>query len=433
MPTHSPRKTNLQRLKWVLKWSKKILKWFFLPFKYLFCQLKKTFDNRKHRLQHFPRRIQLFTGLVVIGWAVMIILFFLHDQYLFEGNLRATSFSFSYTGQEPHLFLTAIENLRKIDLQGSQPQPLTLVGQFSSTDPSIHSKLKKLSKITIQLPYADSRIILNPIRFKKQQSELAILELRINPKTQIDRLSYQTRPSQISFCPQSIETPQACRTPESIKPSTQSIGSLILRPGEAKIHIILGKFKSPQIGTLDEIAFDFLPTNNDLRMELLSPTQLFLELPNPPLSKSGESSAQFDPLWGDINVKNVKFLEYKSNSTNVADEQKTSTILEGKVRMERQIIDLQADQFLIISPSELGISKIRYIRPNLKAPYGLSVSFAGKSKSIAAGLFPEFPIQEVKPNLLSKIPQEAINAIFSFLATLTAVLLPQILPKQTEN
>jgi hypothetical protein len=433
MPHSSPCKTNPQYLKQVLKWVKMILAWGFLCCKYLFCQLGKTFSNIKHWLQHLPRNIQLLTFLVLIGWIFIITAMVLPGQYPFEGNLRAASLSFTYTGQEPHLFLTALENLRKIDLQGSQPQPLTLVGQFSSTDPTINSKLKKLNKIAIQLPHADSRIILTSNRPKNQQSELAIPELRINSNTQIDSLSYQPQPPQISFCSRSIDTPQSCHTPESIKPSTQSIGSLVLRTGEAKIHIILGNFKSPQIGTLDELAFDFIPANDELQLELLSPTQLFLELPNTPQPNLGKTLPQLDPIWGDIDVKNVQFLEHKSNPTNVLDEQHISTILEGKVRMERQIIDLQADQFLIIPSSEPGISKIRYIRHNLKAPFGLSVSFTGNSKGIATGLYPEFPVQEVKPNLLSRVPQEVVNAILSFLAALFAVLLPQLLPKQNDN
>jgi hypothetical protein len=237
----------------------------------------------------------------------------------------------------------------------------------------------------------------------------------------------------MSFCLQSIATPQACLTERS-QPSDQSTSSLVLRPGQAKIHVALDNFKSPQLGASEAgLAFDFLPDTDDLHLELLSPSHLSLDLPNPPQLKSEEPPPQFDPIWGsNIEVKSVQFLKYKSTRINIADEQKISTILEGKVRMGSQIMDLQADQFLTIPPAEPGISNIRYIRPNSKAPYGLSVSFSGKSISIGAGIDPRSPVQEIKLSWLSKLPQE-LSVILSILVSIITVLLTQLLPRQSEN
>jgi hypothetical protein len=433
MPTSSPHKTNPQRFSLELKWVKAILTWVLMLCRYLCCQVQKIFCNIKHWLQRLPPVIKLLAVSILIFVILIIVLFFLPLQSRFEGNLRATALSFAYAGQESHLFLKDLDNLKEIDLKGSQSQPLTLIGQFSSTDLTLNIKLSKLKKISIQLPYANSHIILTSKSLKNQQSKLAIPALRINPNSQIDSLSYRPQPAQMSFCLESIAAPQACLTPESSQPSIQSIGSLTLQPGQEKIHMVLGNFKSPQLGTLDELAFDFLPNTDDLQLEILSPSQLFLDLPDPLQLKPKEPPTKFDPIWGDLDVKNVQFLEYKSNPTNVADEQKISTILEGKVRMGSQIIDLQADQFLTIQPIEPGISKIRYIRPNPKAPYGLSVSFAGTSKTIGAGLDPKFPVQEIKLSWVSQWPQELISAFLSILVAFITVQLTQLLPKQPEK
>ncbi|MDF5715678.1 MAG: hypothetical protein PUP93_17785 [Rhizonema sp. NSF051] len=167
-----------------------------------------------------------------------------------------------------------------------------------------------------------------------------------------------------------------------------------------------------------------------IAVNILSPTKLSINLPKIAKTSSPQSNDFSDSIWGDLDVTNVQFFLFKRNPTNVTDEQQISTILEDKVRMGNQIMDLQADQFLILPSKEPGITKLRYIRLNTKSPQGLSTSFTGSSTSIAAGLYSEFPVQEIHPNFLSKFSQEAINALLSFIAALTGMFLPRLF---TEN
>jgi hypothetical protein len=96
--------------------------------------------------------------------------------------------------------------------------------------------------------------------------------------------------------------------------------------------------------------------------------------------------------------------------------------------MGRETMKLQPNQFLIIA-SKPGIQKLRYIQIQPKSPQGLKTLFFGESNSLAAGLYPQFPVQRIEPSWLSKhLSQEAVNAILSFVGALTGFFLPRLLP-----
>ena len=74
-----------------------------------------------------------------------------------------------------------------------------------------------------------------------------------------------------------------------------------------------------------------------------------------------------------------------------------------------------------------GIRKLRYLSINPLKPQGLQTFISGKSKGIAVGLYPQFPIQSINPSWLSKyFSSEAIAAILSFISAFTAVVLEKI-------
>jgi hypothetical protein len=365
--------------------------------------------------------------LVVLLWIGIVVAYFFPWQYTFDGNLLVKTMSFTYKGSDEKLFLNNLENINTFDLQGNQS--LTLTGKFSSPNSALSSKLNKLNKLHIQLPNITSRFILAPVLKQNQTSALSASNLRIYSNNRIQNLTYQANPDQLAFCIQSPSPADACEFPENIiKTDPKHIGHLELDLGQQKLQIKLGQFKSPELGNMDEVSFEFLPSIAELQLDLFSPTQLYIDLPDLAKIPSSKPNTLSEIIWGDLDVSDVKFFQFK-RKINITDEQKNSTILEGKIRMGRQVMELQSDQFLIIPPKEPGISKLSYIRLSTKTPKGLHTSFTGKSKSIAAGLYPQFPVQEIKPSLLSKFPQEGISALLSFLAALTGMLLPRLLPE----
>jgi hypothetical protein len=136
-----------------------------------------------------------------------------------------------------------------------------------------------------------------------------------------------------------------------------------------------------------------------------------------------------------LEVSQVSFSRFDTTGY-VKDELEISTILEGKVRMGAQVMELQPEQFLIIPPGQPGVRRLRSIRIDPKSPQWLQTLISGESNSIAVGLYSEFPVQTIKPSLLSKyLSQEAINALLAFIGAFTAVLYPRLFPEapQTTN
>lgn len=180
-----------------------------------------------------------------------------------------------------------------------------------------------------------------------------------------------------------------------------------------------------------EISLQFIPEVDELFLPIISPTHLFIKLPENNQTEKLVTETQW--LREDIEVSNVTFSRFDITN-NVTDEIKKSTILEGKVRMGNKIIELQPNQFLTILSKKPGIKKLRYIQIKTQYPQGLKTLFFGKSKGIAVGLYPEFPLQKIEPSWLSKyLSQEAINSILAFIAAFTGILLPRLFPEFSSN
>ena len=171
----------------------------------------------------------------------------------------------------------------------------------------------------------------------------------------------------------------------------------------------------------------FAPQVDELFLSILSPTHLFIDLPENNQSENAITEIQW--LRGDIEVSNVSFSRFDTTN-NVTDEIKNSTIIEGQVRMGSQKIELEPNQFLIVLSKTPGIKKIRNIQIKTQSPQGLNTLFFGESKGIAVGLYPEFPLQKIELSWLSKhFSQEATNSILAFLAACTGILLPRLFPE----
>jgi len=394
-------------------------------------------------LRRLPRRDRLWALMLMGVWlSILLGNFFLKGNFVFEGNLIAKTLSFTYAGQDEKLFLQPIRGLQTLDIQGAQPQPLVLTGKFSSSDAAMQQKLSQLNKLSLSLPFAMSRLVMEPFQ-SDLNNPLSILELRLYPHTQVSQLTYDFDRSELSFCllPESLPA-KTCLFPDSSPPggpsSQPAVGKIRLALGQAPLRLSLERVSIPELGiTADS---NDMPPEISLTselgepiVELLSPTQLHLGMATTSKVSQSQASAALDYIRGDIQVKNVQFSE-SDVAANVNDEIQTSTVLEGEIRMGGQTMKLNPDQFLIIPPQQAGITRLRYIHLNPATPTGLKVLVSGKSNSIAAGLYTDYPVQKIEPGFLSKyFSQEAINAILAFIGAFTAILLPRLFPEPTNQ
>lgn len=392
---------------------------------------KRLLSSWQKRL-NFKINIYQFLGIVCLGfWLVIIFGYFLPVQYNFEGNLLVKSISFTYNGDRDKRLLNEIAGVKNLDIMGSNSQSVVLEGRFSSnSDPNFDRKLKNLkeNKLKIEFLDATSRLIL-----KSPTSSLTVLSLPLKPGTKVQQFAYNPDRKELSFCLQSEqELPEACSSPQNLinnqSRQRQQIGSLQLDLGEKPLEISLENVNLPQLKIKTNLNLKYQPTFQEPSLQLSSPTQIYLNLP-----KNSE------PEWlgEDFAVNNVRFSRPK-NTGKVAEETEISTILAGEIRMKKEKLELQTEQFLIIEPPKPGIQRLRSLaiknpdkrdKNTTDSPAGLQIFVSGKSSKLAAGLYPDFPIQEIQFNWLSKFPQEAINAMLAFVGALTAILLPHLLPK----
>lgn len=381
------------------------------------------------------KRNLILTIILILFWSILFLFsFILKGSYVFEGQVTVNEMSFTYNGDSEKPLLQNIRGIKNLDIKGKQSQPLTLKGKFSSDDESINQQLSKLDRIKIEFPYATSRVILTSAD-PSLPNQLAITELRINPQTRINQLTYNQE-NELSFCLESTNQPsEYCLFPEnaidnSSKP--EFLGKLKLHLAKEAYTLNLEQVNIPElnitsdINTYQALQFNYISQTQEPQLNILSPTQLFIDLPE---TKTNNANSTIEtPRWfyEDIDVTNVDFYRFKYAS-NVTDEIPISTIIDGKIRMKDKTIELKNNQFLIISDDKPGIRKLRYLSINPLKNRGLQTFISGKSRGVAVGLYPQFPIEKIAPSRLSKyFSSEAIAAILSFISAFTAVALEKI-------
>ena len=405
------------------------------------------------------RRNLILATIIIIFWSSFFLFnFILKGSYIFEGQVKVSEMGFTYNGDLQKPFLQNIIGIKKLDIIGKQSQPLTLKGEFTTKDTTLNQKLNSLDKIKIEFPYSASRLILTSNNSDSSpQNDLSILELRINPNTRTNQLTY-TQENQLSFCLQSAPKSSAdylCSDNTDNNPNfsnSESLGKLKLSLGKQAYILDLEQVNIPELNiTSDQNRYQSLqikyhPQTKEPQLDILAPTKIFIDLPElttnkpnseieikkikPNLEIEIKPNSEIEiPQWfyEDLDVTDVKFTRFKQSS-NVADEIRTSTIISGKVRMKDRELELETNQFLIVADDKPGIRKLRYLSINPLKPQGLQTFISGKSKGIAVGLYPEFPIKSIKPSWLSKyFSTEAIAGIISFISAFTAVVLEKIL------
>ena len=243
---------------------------------------------------------------------MIIGLAFIPAAQVFEGNLIVEELSFICDRDNPpdKLFLNSIRSLNRIEIEGKQK--IMLSGQFDSEE---HENLKQLKDNTleIELDYPDSRLIIEPIQ-SQQASQLELEELRLQPETAINPLTYQ--PSDRSLF--------LSLTPPEDKPNL-----LKLSLGEKPLKIILESYRLPQLDKAnkniqDYLEFTFIPFNTELDLTLKEVSNLYINLPDPTKVNTQEW------LWGNLTVKDVKFSRIVETD-NINDELEFSTSLRAKL------------------------------------------------------------------------------------------------------
>lgn len=405
------------------------------------ARLRGSLSTLFTALKRAKRGDRILAVFLLVIWLFIIFGFFLRGNQPFEGSFIVSELSFTYAGDREKLFLNTIKGIKNLEIQGRHKQILTLTGKFSSSEPLLDQKLRRLKKLDIQLPYPYSHIILGS-RSLPKSSELSILSLQIHPESEIVGLTYASRPSQLSFCLQGPDDlPGACLSPESLsesagKSNLERISRLILQLGQQPLSLNFADVNIPDLDIQpdselsDNQSIQFIPEISELALENISPTKFFIDL------FDAQEDAK-DWLWKNIDVRNVRFSREERELTG-NEIFESSTILEGKVRLRGQLLEVQPDQFFIVLPVDTrlpfgekpGIKKLRYIKVVDRPSQGLRISFFGQGTGIAVGLYPGSPVQIIEPAWLSQyLSPEAINAILGFITAFTAILLPRLFPE----
>jgi hypothetical protein len=340
----------------------------------------------------------IFSGLTLAA--------FVPSTHIFESNLTVEEMSFTYAGKEPKLFLDTVRGIKTLEIEGQQT--LTFTGKIQSKSTPA---LNQLTILEIE-PIIDSTSKWSIATANlKQSSELELTELRLQPDTKVNNLSYDTYRNQLAFSLTPVK-----------KPTNTNILQLNLGNQPLKVSLEGYQLKNVKLPIDSEkqrqLEFILTPNNQELRLKFADPVTIYMQ---PPAPKNNESKQWFR---GKIEVKNVEFQRLDITGSNQDDNLPISTILKGEVHMAEQEREIKRNQFLMVE--EPGIKLIRYL--NIVPQEGLEVRISGKSKLIQIGLDKEFPVSRIQASWLDRVlPRDAIIALISFCATSFTLLLPFII------
>ncbi|MBW4569571.1 MAG: hypothetical protein KME31_16550 [Tolypothrix carrinoi HA7290-LM1] len=386
---------------------------------------------------YFTQKTTFILGLVILLICISLIFtsLFWRGIHVFEGNFTTEKISFIYAdNQDNKLFINSIREIKKFELQSQQT--FTLKGKFSSTS---DAKLNQLQQITVKLTDAKSKLIIEPSEPKKP-SEIELTEIRIQPNTEINQLTYNSYGDILSFCLDKGNNPEklclqtdtnSIDAAKSSPTKATKLGKLNLEIGSQPLKVNLEGYSIAELGKKDTpenpnpIEFIFTPQSSQFEFDLTPPTTLYINLPK----VTPEVSSQW--LRGNLAVENVRFTR-SDRTGNVEDDLEISTILEGKVRMAEQELELKPNQFFITGKP--GIELLAKMRVRSQAPQGLQVRFSGRSEGIEIGLDPKFIVDSIRPSFLAKyLTKDAISALISFCGGVAGALLPLLLAAKSDE
>lgn len=351
------------------------------------------------RLRKNPQFVLVLALLMLCGWAIFMAL--IPGQVQFETRLVASQLSFTtHDIQKP--FLRGVP-VTALSLEGQQDQPLTLVGEF------LNEPFQDLTALTLELPYADSRLVIRPQLGAEGASPAMLLtELQLQPSTQVSDLSYNLNTNQLAL---------TFTQPQDLPPTAPALLRLNLAPQPFEVD--LEGYRLPDLG-LEEASMTqprrvvFIPPGNEWQPPLPLEGKLALTLP---VALEADGA---DWFWGDLGVKDVNFVAWRSTGRRVEEEVALSTIRSGQLRMLDQELTLEADQFLIVQKP--GIQRLRALK--LLPAAGIEVRAVGHTSEVEVGLDPNFPIQGIGANFWEqRLPPHRVVALLSFAGAMLASLL----------
>ena len=339
----------------------------------------------------------IFSGLTLAA--------FVPSTHIFESNLTVEEMSFTYAGKEPKLLLDTVRGIKSLEIEGKQK--VTFNGKIQSKSTPA---LNQLTILEIEPVDSTSKWSIAPANLK-QSSELEFTELRLQPDTKVNNLSYDTYRNQLAFSLTPVK-----------KPTNTNILQLNLGNQPLKVSLEGYKLKNVKLPIDSEkqrqLEFILTPNNQEFRLNLADSVTIYLQ---PPAPKNNEFKQWFR---GKIEVKDVQFQRLDRTGANQDDNLPLSTILKGEVHMAEQKREIKPNQFLMVE--EPGIKLIRYL--NIVPQKGLEVRISGKSKLIQIGLDREFPVSRIQASWLDRVlPRDAIIALISFCAASFTFLLSFII------
>jgi len=386
-------------LNWVIKAGRLVISGIKKGLKWMIKTLKSlsTYLWSKKLLTFVLGLLLIFSGLTLAA--------FVPSTHIFESNLTVEEMSFTYAGKEPKLFLDTVRGIKSLEIEGKHN--ITFTGKIQSKSTPA---LNQLTILEIEPIDSTSKWSIATANLK-QSSELELTELRLQPDTKVNKLSYDTYRNQLAFSLTSVE-----------KPTNTNILQLNLGNQPLKVSLEGYKLKNVKLPIDSEkqrqLEFILTPNNQELRLNFADPVTIYLQ---PPAPNNNESKQWFR---GKIEVKKVEFQRLDRTGANQDDNLPISTILKGEVHMAEQTREIKPNQFLMVE--EPGIKLIRYL--NIVPQKGLEVRISGKSKLIQIGLDKEFPVSRIQASWLDGVlPRDAIIALISFCAASFTYLLSFII------
>jgi len=374
---------------------------------------------------YFKKRI-LHYG-VLFSFVAFILLIYsstFPQKSRYEGNLIVSRLSFTFGGGKIFLdksrgrriskgrfdkvFLRKANPLEKIIIRGAQDFTLP-PGEYASEINSFFN-FKSKEPIAIDVQDADNQIIIEPSG--ENNAQLAVSELKINPKVDVNNLIYDSLNNRLYMLLEGFQN--------------SSVGFLMLDIGVQELKIkINGKYSLPTSkinGT--ELDFKLKPRNSKLNIPLQKSVWLELDL-----KKHNENSPKIE--FGErFRVKNVRLY---TRIGDIQDASSISSIIEGQIHMAQteNKLNLQSGQFLLsnapdinntaksipdesicIKNAQPNIYLIRKIEANSK---GISFRIIGESKKLQSGFDPCFPVDWIQVSWLSKLfDRELHPALLAF-------------------
>lgn len=401
------RQKDVTFIKGLLQIARKLKTWLMVV---LFANIRVARQGLNQLGRFFATRRQvLFVLLLFLIFGLFILAAILPSPHIFEGDLIVKEMSFTYSGQQPKLFLSSVQSLSKLEIEGTQM--VTFTGKFESGSTP---QLNQLKKLTVKLNNPQSKLII-AAGDQKQPSEVDLTELRLEPNTTVEGLSYDLYRHSLAFTLQ----PQ-------LKPGDKP-GALHLDLGEQLLKVTLENYELPDIKLANQpelLDFTLNPENKELELEIKQRNQITLTKPT--IIKS-------DAFQGRIETKNVKFLRLERTG-DIGDDLPVSTIIEGKIRMVDQERELKPNQFLMGGKpnTPLNIELIRNLQ--IMPKQGLEVRFSGKTQAIKIGLDQDFPVSSIQGSWLDGVlPRDAIIALFSFGAATITYLLSFVIENSSKS